>query len=303
MKNNSLLIGIITLLVIALLCIIGLAILLVFNNMNRESQIPPTLDINTAIAAAVDSFTATPILPTDIPTPMQTATPWPTRTPLPTWTVTNTARPFPTRTPIPSITPTRATEKPGEGLGDPTWIDEFDNDDYWTLFDDECFKTDIQNGKYVQTTKRVPAGACWEVTWPKIQDFYLETVGHVKGDCAERDRYGIFFRGVDTRRGYMFGITCKQEYWLSYWNSETYQRETLIDYTVSDKIKIGSGENNKLGIQTTGDRITLYINDNLIAETYDSTYLGPGLIGYFIGAEVTQNFTVEYDYLAYWTSP
>jgi hypothetical protein len=303
MKNKNLLIGVIILLAIALIIVIGIYILLVVNNLDRGSQIPPTLDINTAIAEAASAFTATPAVPTDIPTSTLTPSPRPTRTALPTWTATNTPRPFPTRTPIPSITPTRATEKPGEGLGDPTWIDEFKNDDYWTLFDDECFKTDIRNGKYVQTTKRVPAGVCWEVTWPKIQDFYLETVARVPGECAERDRYGIFFRGADTRRGYMFGITCKQEYWLSFWNSETYQRETLIDYTVNDKIKIGPGEANKLGIQTSGDRITLYINDAMIAEVYDSTYIDRGLVGFFIGAEITPAFTVEYDYLAYWANP
>ena len=303
MKNRNLIIGIIAILIIAILCIISIAVFLVLTNQNSESSVPPTLDINTAIAEAASAFSATPVLPTAIPTSTLTPSPWPTRTPLPTWTATNTPRPLPTRTEIPSITPTRATQKPGEGLGDPTWIDEFETDDYWTLFDDECFKTSVRNGKYVQTTKRVPAGACWEVTWPKIQDFYLETVARIAGDCGERDRYGIFFRGASTKRGYMFGVTCNQEFWLSYWDSETYQRETLIDYTVNDKIKVGSGEPNKLGIQTTGDRITLYINDTMVAEVYDSTYIGKGLIGFFIASEVTENFTVEYDYLAYWDSP
>lgn len=302
MNNKNLLIGIVGLLVIAFLCVIGVIALLLFNDFS-PTVMPPTLDINTAIAEAANSFTITPTQPTNTPTITLTPTPPRTRTPLPTWTVSVTPQPFPTRTPIPSITPTRATEKPGEGLGDPTWIDEFESDDYWTLFDDECFKTDISGGKYIQTTKRVPAGACWEVTWPRIQDFYLETVARVPGDCAERDRYGFYFRGLDTKRGYLFGVTCKQEYWLSFWNSNTQSRETLIDYTVNDKIKIGAGEVNKLAVQTTGDRIVLYINDAFIAEVYDSTFTQRGLIGLFIGAEITPDFTVEYDYLAYWSNP
>ncbi len=302
MKNKNLLIGIIGLLVIACICVLAVIALLLFNDFSH-TVMPPTLDINTAIADLAGSFTHTPTHPADTPTITLTPTPPRTRTPLPTWTVSVTPPPFPTRTPIPSITPTRATEKPGSGLGDPTWIDEFESDDYWTLFDDECFKTDIRGGKYIQTTKRVPAGACWEVTWPRIQDFYLETVARVPGDCGERDRYGIYFRGIDTRRGYIFGVTCKQEYWLSFWNSNTSSRETLIDYTVNDKIKIGPGEVNKLAVQTTGDRIVLYINDVFIAEVYDSTYTERGLIGLFIGAEITEAFTVEYDYLAYWSNP
>ena len=214
-----------------------------------------------------------------------------------------TASPFPTRTPHPSITPTRASQKPGEDLGDPTWIDEFENSNHWTLFDDECFKTDINGGFYSQTTKRVPAGACWEVTWPRIQDFYLETVARVPGSCEERDRYGIYFRGLDTKRGYLFGLTCNGEYWLSFWNSKTSTRDTLIDYTEDDKINTGSGFVNKIGIQTTGDRISLYVNDSLLAEVYDNTYTQKGLIGIFIGSQVTESFTVKYDYLAYWANP
>ena len=303
MKNKNLILGVIAFLVFAILCVVIVAALLVFNNVNRKSNIPPTLDIQTAIAEAADAFTPTPVKPTVIPTQTDTVTPRPTRTSLPTWTATNTPRPFPTRTPIPSITPTRSTQKPGEGLGDPTWIDEFETDNHWTLQDDECFKTNIRGGKYVQTTKRVPAGACWEVTWPRIQDFYLETLARIPGECAERDRFGIFLRGANTQMGYLFGITCKQEFWLSFWDSETYQRTTIIDYTESDKIKIEPGATNKLGIQTTGDRFLLYINDALVGEAYDSTYIDQGLIGFFIGAEVTEAFTVEYDYLAYWSNP
>ena len=77
----------------------------------------------------------------------------------------------------------------------------------------------------------------------------------------------------------------------------------LIDYTFDEKINYGAGSVNKLGIQTTGDRIMLYANDALLAEVYDNTYTQKGLIGLFIGAEVTEAFTVKYDYLAYWTNP
>jgi len=301
MKKN-LLIAIIGLVIIAIICVIVVIVLLTTNN-NISTALPPTLDLDTAIAEIVDSFTATPTQPTSTPTEERTSTPRPTRTPLPTWTITLTPSPFPTRTPHPSITPTRATEKPGDGLGDPTWIDDFETDNYWTLFDDECFKTSISGGKYIQTMKRAPAGVCWEVTWPKIQDYYLETVARASGLCEERDRYGIYFRGLDTKRGYLFGITCQGEYWLSFWNSNTNRRETLIDYTEDDKINTGGGDSNKLGIQTTGDRIVLYVNDAMLAEVYDSTYIQKGLIGLFIGSDVTETFTVKYDYLAYWASP
>jgi hypothetical protein len=302
MNVKNLLIGIIVILVLAMICVAVIFVFIMLNNQTPTS-IPPTMNMDTAIAEIEASFTATATQPTETPTIAFTSTPRPTRTPLPTWTITTTPSPFPTRTPHPSITPTRATEKPGSGLGDPTWIDNFETDDYWTLFDDDCFKTEISGGRYIQMTKSAPVGACWEVTWPKIQDFYLETLAQISSSCEERDRYGFYFRGLDTRRGYLFGVTCKQEYWLSFWNSNTQRRETLIDYTVSDKINVDPGSYNKLAVQTTGDRILLYVNDNLLAEVYDSTYTQRGLIGLFIGSDVTEHFTVAYDYLAYWSNP
>jgi hypothetical protein len=217
--------------------------------------------------------------------------------------MTLTPSPFPTRTPLPSITPTGASQKPGEGLGDPTWIDEFENDNNWTLFDDNCFKTEISGGRYIQTTKGAPIGVCWEVSWPRIQDYYLETIAYTPNTCEKRDRYGVFFRGLDTQRGYLYGLTCDGEYWLSFWNSETKSRETLIDYTQDDRINTGAGAANILGIQATGDRILLYVNNRLVAEVYDSTYTEKGLIGLFIGSDVTPDFTVRYNYIAYWANP
>jgi hypothetical protein len=302
MKHKNLLLGIIIVLGIVLVCGLAMVAMALLTKQSTPSTLPPTLDINTALAEAADAFTATSLFSGNTAMPTATHTPRPTRTPLPTWTVTNTPRPFPTRTPIPSVTPTFSSAHPANGLGEPTWLDEFDTDIYWTFFDDACFKTQILNEKYVQTTKRVPAGVCWEITWSEIQDFYLETVATVVSGCAERDRYGIYFRGNDAHQsGYLFGITCKQEFWLSYWDGNTYQRDAIIDYTVSDKIKMG--EPNKLAVSAIGDRIVLYINDAMVAEAHDSTFTGRGPFGFFIGAEITPAFTVEYDYLAYWENP
>ena len=300
--KKSLLIAVIAILVIIALVVI-VAVVIMMTNYRSSTSLPPTLDLNTAVAEIVDSFTATPIQPTNTPTEELTSTPRPTRTPLPTWTITMTPSPFPTRTPLPSITPTGALKNPGQGLGDPTWIDEFDNENNWTLQDDNCFKTEIDGGRYIQTTKGAPIGACWEVTWPRIQDYYLETIAYVPGACEERDSYGIYFRGLDTRRGYIFGITCKGEYWLSVWNRNTNQRELLIDYTEDERISTGAGSTNLLAIQTSGDRIMLYANNSLLAEVYDSTFTQEGLIGIFIASEVTEAFSVRYDYLAYWSNP
>ena len=300
--KKSLLIAIIAILVVIALVVV-IAVVIMMTNYRSTTSLPPTLDLNTAVAEIVDSFTATPIQPTNTPTEELTSTPRPTRTPLPTWTITMTPSPFPTRTPLPSVTPTGSLKNPGQGLGDPTWIDEFDNENNWTLFDDNCFKTEISSGRYIQTTKGAPIGACWEVTWPKIQDYYLETTAYVPGACEERDRYGIYFRGLNTKQGYIFGITCKGEYWLSVWNRNTNQREMLIEYTEDDRISTGAGSTNLLAIQTSGDRIMLYANNSLLAEVYDSTFTLDGLIGIVIASEVTEDFSVRYDYLAYWSNP
>jgi hypothetical protein len=97
-------------------------------------------------------------------------------------------------------------------LGKPSGLDTFDNPNTWTLFDAQCFKTEIKDGKYVMTAKGVKEFSCWKVTWPHIQKFCLETMVETPATCDANDRFGMLFRAPDNNRGYLFGLTCDGRY-------------------------------------------------------------------------------------------
>ncbi|MBN1666437.1 MAG: hypothetical protein JW862_05095 [Anaerolineales bacterium] len=284
------------------LVILILGVLVVYNLYNtlNTSQPMATIDVQAAIAQTVAALptktpppTQTPVPIT--PTPSITPTERPTRTPLPSIT------PIPvlaTRTPFPTGIAASPERNPRERFDEPTFIDLFETADNWTLFDTACFRSVVQNDHYVMTGKFVPSGLCWEVTWPRIQDFYVETRVKVNA-CEGQDRYGLFFRGPNARSGYFFGLTCEQEYFLTKWDGEARQSEQLIDYTEFENIQF-AGQYNTLGVWANGPQLGLYINGFLITEIRDESYTGAGLLGFFLSTDVTADLTVEFDELAYW---
>jgi hypothetical protein len=210
---------------------------------------------------------------------------------------------IPSITPRPSVTPTLSPEDPRNVLGDPTWRDSFDSSTNWSLFDTECFTSDIYDSKYWMNSNVAPSATCWEVTWPKIQNFYLETISNTVGECAGTDRYGLFFRGPDSSQGYLFGLTCDGQYGMARWDPEEEQWVWFAEFTESEYINEGPAQTNRFGVWATGSQFGLYINGNLVKTVEDETFLEPGLIGYFIGATETEGFQVSYDEIVYWNEP
>ena len=261
---------------------------------NVETIVAKTMSAISSQAPPVDASPTEPFEPTNtvtmIPLPV---TKVPVSSPTPTHTITA----------IPSQTPTFIPEDPRLSLGPPTWHDNFDDDRNWTLFDDVCFKSEIENGSYVMTSKSAPSATCWEVTWPKIKNFYLETTSNTADGCEETDRFGMIFRAPDSSQGYLVGLTCDGSYGMARWDPDEKQMDFFIDFTPSEVINAGPNQTNRIGVMAEGNRFGIYINGQFITEVEDNTYPNEGLIGYFIGATVTENFQVMYDELAYWENP
>ncbi|HJS29477.1 MAG TPA: hypothetical protein VJ768_07635, partial [Anaerolineales bacterium] len=151
----------------------------------------PLLIVLAACQPGPTSETATPAAEAS-----QTAVP-PTATPPPP---TDTPAPPPTETPAPTATPTAV---PIEGdpvllLGVPDGLEDFNNANNWTLFDSTCFSSEVTGGFFVQTAKGLPNIVCWEVSWPQIENFYIETQVEMPAVCNTNDRFGILYRAPDT---------------------------------------------------------------------------------------------------------
>ena len=188
---------------------------------------------------------------------------------------------------------------PAALLGKPDGVDTFNNANNWTTFDVECFKSEITGGQFVMTAKGSLGRACWEVTWPLVQNYYIETTVETPKICDPQDRYGMLLRAPDNNRGYLYGLDCSGSYSLTMWDGE--KMTTLIEPVKSDAILKGPGSVNRLGIAMSGGNYYLYVNGSYLNQVVDYTYLEPGKIGYFVRAATNQPFTVKYDNLKIWT--
>jgi hypothetical protein len=271
------------------------------------------LDPDDAMATEIARIlTGTPIQVDDSPTqvveePEETVEVEPTETeeelPEPTQTVAveePTATPAPTSTPAPTPTATLADTDPALTLGDPTWVDNMNNGDNWPTGFDKFTAIDFKDG-FLRLTAQTDLDG-WRVSWPTIDDFYLEATLQTP-ECDGSDHFGLMFRvPADSQagRGYLFGITCDGRYGLRRWDGRT--MHFLINWTGDDAIKEGSNVVNKLGVMARGSNLALYINGQKVNEVTDSNYL-EGKFGFFVGGINVEDLSVWVDQVRYWTEP
>ncbi len=243
--------------------------------------------INTQPPVATAS---SPSMPTAAPA-TATKTPQP-----PTATLQPTLEATLTKTPKP--TSTQVEGDPRLSLGDPTFQDvKFNVDENWGgPWKDKFTQGQFKNDELVLTSIGVDG---WTVTWPKIQDFYLEMTA-TTGDCSGMDRYGLVVRVPETfDRGYLYGFTCDGQYSFRIWDPVKKQYNYLIKWTHSDAINTGSNETNRIGLKGEGDKFSLYANGKLIDTISDSRF-DAGHFGPYIGHAETQDFTIYIKEIAYW---
>jgi len=214
----------------------------------------------------------------------------------------DTATPEPTAPPegqpTPTVQPDFPEGDPRQILGAPDGLDTFDTESNWTLFTNDCFQSQITGGQFVMTAKGMENVSCWTFSWPLLHNFYIETEVVMPDACQPDDRFGMIFRAPDNHRGYLYGLTCDGKYSLNKWDGAN--ASVLVASAINPAIKVGAGETNRLGVAAFGNEYILYVNGVRLATAFDSTYVNPGKIGYFVNASTTNPFTTKYNELAVW---
>jgi hypothetical protein len=281
-----------------------------------SQPVEPTPEPGRTSAVQTLEAQLTRIAGTSLPTPDNSVT----ATPTPTETLPPTSTPLPTDTPLPSDTPeptqvtplpsaeatlvepalTLDSDNPKASLGAPDWIDNFDTGDNWPLYNDEHVNMQIKDGSLVMTSlvaNRKDPWDSWMVTDSILSDFYIE-LSATPGDCGGLDRYGMVIRAnPEATKAYLFGFSCGGEYSLRLWNGE--KLFMLQPWQISQSVNKGPNQLNRLGLLARGKTISLYANDNLLTTVVDETFT-EGTFGIFTGAANTDNFTVQFDQMAYW---
>ncbi len=235
----------------------------------------------------------------------ETETPTETQEPEPTEeeeeeTATATTTPTPTDTPTETPTATLSSTDPVSSLGEPDWVDDMDTGDQWPTGYNEYTTIVFEDG-YLKLSADTELDG-WRLTWPVLDDFYLEAEFQTP-DCSGNDHFGLIFRvpeNANANKGYLFGITCDGRYSLRRWNGQNMFHP--VEWTASDSINEDESGVNKLGVMAEEEKLTLYINGEKVKEITDDAYLS-GNFGIFIGGTNTEDLSVRVNQIRYWKLP
>ena len=236
--------------------------------------------------------------------PPATATP----TPSPSDTATPTISPEPTSTPTltPTAamtpTPTLGAGDPRQGLGQPTWVDIFEDGNEWPLYEDPHARFEVGEDGLVMTAFNPDFYNSWILNWRKSDNLYLEATGRM-GACGGRDSFGLMFRASRSEQGYvgyLFGVSCDGRYSLRAWDGESMNMITA--WTRHPSLPDGGNAERRIGVRADRATIRLYGQGELLTEVTDGRH-DAGLFGLYVSAAETANFTVTVRELAYWDLP
>jgi hypothetical protein len=194
-------------------------------------------------------------------------------------------------------TPEPPVNDPAEGLGDPTYEDDFATGDNWSLGRDKYMDLRASNGNLIMRGLSTTSG--WRITRSSLANGYIQLSGEMS-DCSGADNFGLYFRvpnATTASSGYLFGISCDGKFALRKWNGET--MTSLIYWKENATIKKGSDEINTLGVMLDGYEIKLYINGKQVGKTTDDDY-GIGSIGIYVAAKDSGDVTVLLHNLSVW---
>lgn len=268
------------------------------------TQALPTVAVETATPeggqGALPLATATN---TTAPEPATTQAPEATATTAPTSTTgptaTNTATSGPTATLVPG--------DPRSRLGTATSTDNQDNANTWVWPTGSDKYTLATFASGVQSITALTGTDGWRLANPAGREFanlYLEATIRL-GACSGSDHYGLIARVPvleEPDQGYLFTVTCDGRYSLRRWNAEIGTKgemKWLVNWTASPAIQTGSNKVNRVGLWAYGSRLIVYANGQVLTEVKDTTYPS-GYFGVVVGADNTDDFTIQVDEMSYW---
>ena len=226
----------------------------------------------------------------------------------PTFTPIATVEETPTETTTPEPTPT-ATPKstdPGVYLGEPKWVDSFDENKGWAVDKDLFTSVAISGGAMRLQVLSTYDG--WRLApVSSLVNAYIET-SFTTETCLPNDHFGLFVRVPvmsEADRGYLFGLTCDGRYSLREFDGKVGdfgQMVSLVPWTKADSAIPGSNQTNRIGIMTIDDNFIMFVNGQQVAEFKDNTY-PQGYIGVFLGSKDSKSFAVKVDDMRYWLNP
>lgn len=175
--------------------------------------------------------------------------------------------------------------------GDVLLQDDFDNAAASGLgeSEDDSSRYAYESGAYVIEVKEPET-----IVWARVSGSYGDARTSVETNIpagADVSSAGLIFHYQDENNFYLFSISNDGYYALELLQDNEWT--VLIDWTPSDAV---SETSNSMRVETSGDRIVLYVNDELLEETSDSTF-SEGEVALAVTSLKDSTALVEFDNL------
>jgi hypothetical protein len=170
------------------------------------------------------------------------------------------------------------------------------------LPDTQYLRITLDDARFYVTGK-LPGWSTWYFTWRELSDFYLQATMD-SGNCSGQDAYGLIVRGPEhlagVSYGYVVSFTCDGKLWVYRLDgAEPFTATDLVSLTPNQYIKAGANQQNLIGIQASGDQLTIYANGYQIAQVTDTRY-DFGRFGVYVSPQWTSFYTYRVVNLSYW---
>ncbi len=252
------------------------------------TQVPETPQPTTKTATEIvpEPTTAETVVVTQEPQPTATNTP----EPLPTATTAPIVTTAPTATPVP------VAGDPVAQLGEPDFLEDFNDPGAWP-YEDDWFKITVSGGQLQAYSKGTPYWTSWYTTYPEVKNAYFETT-ITRPNCSGEDRFGLVIRWDESQEFYYMGLTCDGNWGFSYYTA-SHQIFNIVDYQGSTAFK-PANEANRIGIMAKGDQFEFYINGVKVGSATDGRLPDEGTFGFLSMSAGTVNFETDVEKLEYW---
>jgi hypothetical protein len=162
-------------------------------------------------------------------------------------------------------------------------------DSGFAIRDDEVARYAFEQGGYTITVK-APETVVWTLAGGRYNNVAVSVDAAVPPGYG-RAAAGVIFHYQDDSNFYLFQVSSAGYYALELVAAD--QLTTLIDWTQSDAI---DGAANLLGVETSGDRIALYVNGRRLEETRDTSFTH-GDVGIAASSFVETDAAIRFDNL------
>jgi hypothetical protein len=165
----------------------------------------------------------------------------------------------------------------------------------WLLESDDLGSTAVVDEQMVVSVKTPNTVQFATLQEPTFSDFVLE-VDARQGSGSPSSSHGVLFRMQDHDQFYRFEITSDGSFIIERRSADGSWTRLIPDWTASAAINQGLNVVNRLKIIASGPQITVYVNDVLLEQVFDSTY-SSGTIGLDAGSFGDTNLQVAFDNL------